>query len=95
MAERRRAVGVSLRGVARSAGLSPAHLSDIERGRRLPSETAMRRIFDALAVPPESRDYWWAAAGLVEPDLIASVRAAPSTWSELRDVLAWLASQSP
>lgn len=47
----------SLADVGRAMGVTPAYLSDMERGARLPSPTLGRLTdwFDALAVPVEER----------------------------------------
>jgi len=43
--------GRTLTGLADVTGYSLSHLSDLERGRRLPSPEAIRRLADALNVP--------------------------------------------
>jgi len=43
--------GRTLTALADATGYSLSHLSDLERGRRLPSPEAVRRIADALNVP--------------------------------------------
>lgn len=43
--------GRTLTALAADTGYSLSHLSDLERGRRLPSPQAVRRIADALKVP--------------------------------------------
>lgn len=45
----RRLAGLSLRGLARRLDISAAHLSDIERDRRRPSETLLRRLARELS----------------------------------------------
>lgn len=47
---RRSMLGLTLAQVARGAGLTEAHLSDCERGRRMPSVPALLAIADALDV---------------------------------------------
>lgn len=44
----RLARGMSLRQLAREAGISPSYLSDIELGRRLPAERTRSRIVRPL-----------------------------------------------
>lgn len=44
---------LSLRELARRAGLSPSYLSEIESGQRLPSETMLDALADELGVEPE------------------------------------------
>lgn len=46
--ERREARGISLRGFARQCGLSPAHVSKIERGLASPSLVTLTRIVQEL-----------------------------------------------
>jgi transcriptional regulator with XRE-family HTH domain len=51
--EARVAAGLSLRALARTAGVTPSYLSDIELGRRAPSEKTLASLAEALelAVP--------------------------------------------
>ena len=44
---------LSLRGLAKRIGISPAFLSDIELGRRFPSKEILARLADALDVSPD------------------------------------------
>jgi transcriptional regulator with XRE-family HTH domain len=44
---------LSLRGLAKRIGISPAFLSDIELGRRFPSEEILAKLAGALEVSPE------------------------------------------
>lgn len=48
--QRRIARHLSVRDFAKRSGLSPAHVSDIELGRRHPSEAALGRIARGLGV---------------------------------------------
>jgi transcriptional regulator with XRE-family HTH domain len=43
--------GLSLTELARTAGISQPHLSNLERGRRQASPATVRRLADALRVP--------------------------------------------
>lgn len=43
--------GVSLRHVSRVVGVSPTFISDIERGRRMPSRAVLRKIAEAIGKP--------------------------------------------
>ncbi len=43
---------LSLRATAERAGMSPAHLSEVERGLKEPSFGALARIADAIGVGP-------------------------------------------
>ena len=64
---RREDSGRSLRGAAERAGMSPAHLSEVERGLKEPSFGALARIADAMGVEP----------GEVFLDLAIALGAAP------------------
>jgi transcriptional regulator with XRE-family HTH domain len=46
-------LGISLRELARRSDISAPHLSDIELGRRFPSEDALGRLAQELNVQPE------------------------------------------
>ncbi len=64
---RREVSGFSLRQAAERAGMSPAHLSEVERGLKEPSLGALQRIADALG----------GGAGEVFLDLAIALGAAP------------------
>jgi transcriptional regulator with XRE-family HTH domain len=64
---RREDSGLSLRAAAERAGMSPAHLSEVERGLKEPSFGALARIADAIGVE----------AGEVFLDLAIALGAAP------------------
>lgn len=64
---RREAAGLSLRQAAERAGMSPAHLSEVERGLKEPSFGALARIADAVG----------GGAGEVFLDLAIALGAAP------------------
>ena len=64
---RREGAGLSLRAAAERAGMSPAHLSEVERGIKEPSFGALARIADAIGV----------GAGEVFLDLAIALGAAP------------------
>ncbi|MGB1526738.1 MAG: helix-turn-helix domain-containing protein [Miltoncostaeaceae bacterium] len=64
---RRDESGLSLRAAAERAGMSPAHLSEVERGIKEPSLGALARIADAIGVGP----------GEVFLDLAIALGAAP------------------
>ena len=64
---RREESGLSLRAAAERAGMSPAHLSEVERGLKEPSFGALARIADAIGV----------GAGEVFLDLAIALGAAP------------------
>ena len=49
---RREELGLSLRAAAERAGISPAHLSEVERGRKEPSLAKLTALADALETTP-------------------------------------------
>ncbi len=51
----RRERGLSIEGLARATGLSPAHVSRVERGLNVPSAEALERLADALAAETTTR----------------------------------------
>jgi transcriptional regulator with XRE-family HTH domain len=73
---------LSMRAVARAAGISNAYLSQIERGLREPSQRVVEAIADSLETTAEAL---YAEAGIAPepeadapPDLEAAVRADPA-----------------
>ena len=64
---RREESGLSLRAAAERAGMSPAHLSEVERGLKEPSLGALERIADAVG----------GGVGEVFLDLAIALGAAP------------------
>ena len=64
---RREEAGLSLRQAAERAGMSPAHLSEVERGLKEPSLGALARIADDIG----------GGAGEVFLDLAIALGAAP------------------
>lgn len=55
-----------LREMARLLDIAPAHLTDIEKGRRNPSDRLLKRISDAYGIAePELRAGWSKADGIV------------------------------
>lgn len=62
--EQRQAAEVSLRQLARSAGVSNPYLSQVERGLRKPSAEILGQIASALRISAETL---YVRAGLLEP----------------------------
>ncbi|MFJ3654290.1 helix-turn-helix domain-containing protein [Streptomyces nigra] len=60
--EQRRSAQLSLRQLADAAGVSPPHLSEIERGLRKPSAEVLQQIVRGLRISGETR-----AAILADP----------------------------
>ena len=83
----RRTHGWSLRDFAAAVPLSPAHASDVECGRRVPSEDLLVRMMTALRVPATERDHWYAAAGVLPAALLDAMLARPGEWERVREVL--------
>ena len=55
-----------LREMARILGIAPAHMTDIEKGRRTPSENLLKRIATAYGIPEaELRSGWQRADAVV------------------------------
>jgi len=54
--EKRTARGLSLRSLALRAGISPPFLSDIERGRRFPSDRSREKLAPLLGVEKKQLD---------------------------------------
>lgn len=87
MAAQRDALAFTVRDLARITDHSPAHVSEVETGRRSPSPAFLRRLMGALSVDDYDHDRWWAAAGMVEPGLMDALMAQPERWREVRAVL--------
>ena len=63
-------LGKGLREMAAILGITPPHLTDIEKGRRAPSEELLRRIVDHYRLPEaELRSAW------SKPDAVVNVVA--------------------
>lgn len=90
---RRDALGLSLRAVAERAAISPAHLSEVERGRKEPSLAKLDALAGALETTP----------GEVFLDLAIALGAAPPRpvrhplgfAPDPRDELAWVSQSLP
>lgn len=80
--------GLSLRALARVLGMAPSHVSNVERGRMLPSAEMVRAICAALEVPETDRDRWYAAGEMLAPGMLDALLAHPERWREVRAVLA-------
>jgi transcriptional regulator with XRE-family HTH domain len=91
--ERREERGLSLRATAERAGMSPAHLSEVERGRKEPSLAKLAALARALDC----------SAGDVFLDLAVALGAAPPQAvrhplgfaPDPRDELAWVSQRLP
>jgi len=87
-----------LREMARVLGIAPAHLTDLEKGRRTPSEDLLKRISVAYGIAePELRSGWQRADTIVAqvanqdpttaekvPEFLRTARRlSPKQWDEL------------
>lgn len=87
--EQRNAAHVSLRQLAKLAGVSNPYLSQIERGLRKPSAEILQQIAKALRISAETL---YLRAGILEerggnPDLIAAILADESLTERQKNVL--------
>jgi transcriptional regulator with XRE-family HTH domain len=87
--EQREQAEVSVRQLARLAGVSNPYLSQIERGLRRPSAEILQQIAKALRI---SAEQLYVRAGILEapdgdPDLIAAIRADPGLTERQKHVL--------
>jgi transcriptional regulator with XRE-family HTH domain len=67
LAERRRAGGLSQRALAKRCGLTPAYLSLLESGRRMPERPTVLRLAEALELSPEQQAVLLVSAGYAPP----------------------------
>jgi len=87
-----------LREMARLLDIAPAHLTDIEKGRRNPSDGLLKRIGELYGIAePELRAGWSKAEGVVEevatqdattaekvPEFLRTARKlSPEQWDRL------------
>ena len=63
--QRVEALKKGLREMARILGIAPAHLTDIEKGRRTPSEDLLKRIAAAYGMPEADLRSGWQRADTV------------------------------
>lgn len=87
--EQREQAQVSLRQLARLAGVSNPYLSQIERGLRKPSADILQQIAKALAI---SAEQLYIRAGILEtrhgdPELVAAILADPGLAERQKQVL--------
>lgn len=87
--EQREQAQVSVRQLARLAGVSNPYLSQIERGLRRPSADILQQLAKALRI---SAEQLYVRAGLLEdregdPELIAAILADPGLTERQKNVL--------
>ncbi len=76
--------GFTLRGFAAAIGVSPAHQSDVELGRRLPSDKVLRATAKALGPVGATYEGLKAHDARLGPDLDAWVQKTPEAAEILR-----------
>ncbi|MCC6962540.1 MAG: helix-turn-helix domain-containing protein [candidate division Zixibacteria bacterium] len=81
----RRAAGFTLRDFGRRTNISAAHLSDIEHGRRLPSDEYLLRIAKALHHVGGSYEHLKSLDARLDPELSEWVSANPEVGQMLRE----------
>jgi transcriptional regulator with XRE-family HTH domain len=84
----RQAAGLSQRALAKRCGLTPAYLSLLEGGRRMPERQTVERLGAALELGDEERARLMIAAGYAPSGGLPAPRAGP-----LSDVEALLADE--
>ena len=87
--EQRNAARVSMRELARAAGVSNPYLSQVERGLRKPSAEILAAIAKGLKISAETL---YEQAGILDrrsgsPDTVAAIRADPSLAERHKAVL--------
>jgi len=86
--ERREALGKSLRGCAAEFEMTPAYLSDIEKGNRYAPEKHLERMAEVLCITGKDIDYFYDLAGKsrndVFPDLTPYIGGKPIARVALR-----------
>lgn len=80
--------GITLRKFAKSLGISAAHQSDIEHGRRMPSEPLLRATAKALAHVGATYEEFKKLDTRLEPDLEEWMQRTPAARQLLREAKA-------
>jgi transcriptional regulator with XRE-family HTH domain len=78
----RRGAGLSQRGLAKRCGLTPAYLSLLEGGRRMPERPTVDRIAAALELDEEAGSRLMVAAGYAPAGGLPAARAGPLAEAE-------------
>jgi transcriptional regulator with XRE-family HTH domain len=85
---RREALGKSVRGLAAELEMTPAYLSDIEKGNRYAPEKHLAKMVEALQIKGEAVDYFYDLAGKSRngnyPDLTPYIGGRPIARVALR-----------
>ena len=75
--ERRQELGISVRAMAEMLGISPAYLSDIEKGNRMAPIDYLDQIAAILAIEEDEREFFVDLSG-----------CSHSNWPEINEYLA-------
>ena len=83
---------MKLRALADILGISPAYLSDVEKGRRYPfSFDILKKISSALSISKEDErkmfDYAGVSKGSAPPDVCECLRTSPSAVAFFREAM--------
>jgi len=78
--------GFTLRGFARAVGISAAHQSDIERGRRMPGEEVLRAMARELAAVGGTYEHLKALDARINQELQDWAESTPEVAAMLRSV---------
>jgi len=84
----RQKAGFTLRDLAAALGISPAHQSDVELGRRLPSDRVLRVTAKALAPAGATFEGLKALDPRLGPEVEAWVQRTPEIAQLLREIRA-------
>lgn len=82
---------LTLRGFAAILGVSPAFISDVEKGRRFPGSELMQTIASVLQLSEDDTVLMYDLAaqdrGGVPDDIIRLLVENPNRWDEVRELL--------
>ena len=70
--ERRKKLGITLRGFAEKLDVAPAYMSDIEKGRRYAPDGKLEEIAEILRLSQEERDKMFDLAARTRSDQVSS-----------------------
>lgn len=70
--ERRKALGLTLRGFAAELDIAPAYMSDIEKGRRYPPDKKLDEIAEILKLQGEGKTHMLDLAALAKTKTVSS-----------------------
>lgn len=87
--EKRKALEITLRGMARQLGIAPAYLSDIEKGKRYPpSMDKLMKIYKILKLTEDEKYKMFDLAGegrnTIPPDIIEYIMSSQIVRAALR-----------